>query len=147
MSYISNADIELRLGTAVLTQLTDDAGTGAINSSVVDEARLGAEGEVNSYLARRYLTPVDVAVHPELGGLLASLSLDIAAYRLSSRRPPVPDAVVERYRAGLTWLARVADGVVVLPSAAPLAAPPSSGLVAGTSGDEAVLSRDELAGL
>ena len=147
MNYIDNAAVELRLGTTALTQLTDDSGVGAINASVVDEARLGAEGEVNSYLARRYLTPIDVATHSEVAGVLASVTLDIAEYRLHARRPPIPDAVMQRFRAALGWLSKVAAGGVSLPSVAPIASPVSSGLVSGSTGDEVALTREELEGL
>lgn len=147
MSYIDNAAVELRVGTTALTQLTDDSGGGVINASVVDEARLGAEGEVNSYLARRYLTPIDFAVHSEVAGVLASVTLDIAEYRLHARRPPVPDAVIQRFRAALGWLSKVANGAVSLPAVTPLESPVSSGLVTGSSGEVASLTRDELEGL
>ena len=61
MSYLANSDIEKRLGAAAYVQLTDDEGTGSANQDRVDEARLGAEGEANSYLARRYAVPVDLS--------------------------------------------------------------------------------------
>ncbi|HUX30626.1 MAG TPA: phage protein Gp36 family protein [Thiobacillus sp.] len=52
MSYVTNADIEKRVGPAAYVQLTDDEDTGSANEDRVDEARLAAEGGVNSYLAR-----------------------------------------------------------------------------------------------
>ena len=51
MAYITNSDIQAWLGTAAYVALTDDAGTGSADTAKVDQARLGAEGEVNSYLA------------------------------------------------------------------------------------------------
>ena len=45
MSYITNVDIEERLGTALYTQLTDDTGTGSADTDVVDSSRDEAEGE------------------------------------------------------------------------------------------------------
>ena len=48
MSYITNSDIELRLGTSRYIQLTDDTGSGSADTNIVDEARQGAEGEVDS---------------------------------------------------------------------------------------------------
>lgn len=147
MAYISNADIELRLGTAALTQLTDDAGAGVINTSLVDEARSGAEGEVNSYLARRFLTPIDVGAHADVAGLLASVSLDLVEYRLHARRPPIPPSVIQRYRSALDWLGKAASGAVALPSPIPIASPNASGLVSGSVGESVVFSRDDLDGL
>ena len=66
MSYITDTDIERRLGTTAYIQLTDDAGTGAADLSVVAAAREGAVGEVNSFLARRFRVPIDLNNHPEL---------------------------------------------------------------------------------
>jgi phage gp36-like protein len=117
MAYVTNADVELRLGPTAYVQLSDDAGSGAANEAVVDEARVAAEGEVDGYLARRFQTPIDLAIYPELAGLLAAVTLDVVEYRLHRRRLPVPDDIVARYRNALAWLAKVAVGEVALPSA------------------------------
>lgn len=147
MAYVSNADIELRLGSAVAIQLTDDAGAGVINAGLLDETRSGAEGEVNSYLARRFQTPIDVGAHGEVAGLLASVTLDLVEYRLHARRPPVPLSVIQRHRSALDWLSRVASGLVALPSAITIAPSNSSGLVSGSTGEPMVFSREDLEGL
>jgi phage gp36-like protein len=77
MDYITNNDIEERLGTTVLVQLTDDEGTGAADADKIDEARIGAQGLADSYLARRYAVPVDATGDAELAGLLRSITLDL----------------------------------------------------------------------
>ena len=59
MAYITNADIEERLGSATYVQLADDDGDNVADVGVVDEARLGADGEVSSYLGRRFQLPID----------------------------------------------------------------------------------------
>ena len=66
MSYATNSDIESRLGNTLYVQLTDDVGSGSADEEKVSEARLAAEGEVNSYLGRRYAVPVDLTNHAEL---------------------------------------------------------------------------------
>ncbi len=143
MSYVTDDDIARRLGPAAYVQLTDDAGAGEADSAVVAEARQGAEGEVNSYLARRYRVPIESA-GGEVGAVLATVTLDVIEYRLHARRPPVPDDITARYRAALSWLAAVASSEVVLPSAAALPGNPATGTVAVASGNPAVLSREEL---
>jgi len=147
MSYILSDDIELRMGTELLTRLTDDEATGAVVTAVVDEARLGAIGEVNSYLARRYRVPIDLVRHPELADLLRSVSLDVVEYRLHARKPPVPSDVLLRHRNALNWLSQAATGHVVLPSVAPIAANAATGQPAAIAGDTATFSRDELESL
>ena len=145
MGYITNSDIEERLGTAAYVQLADDDGNGVADVGVVDEARLGAEGEVNSYLGRRYSVPVSLTTHPDLADVLASFTLDLAEYRLRLRRPPVPDDARRRRDQAIEWLTRVAEGRIELPSAVGVAASSARGTIAAVSGEKRVLTRDELA--
>jgi phage gp36-like protein len=138
-------DIAERLGGGALVQLADDNGDGVADTAVVDEARLGAEGEVNSYLARQYSTPIDLTVHPELADLLASVTLDIAEDRLRSRRPPVAEDAVRRIAQTRIWLQRVAAGEAELPAWSPVSVSTLRGTVATSFGEDRLLSRDELA--
>lgn len=144
MAYISNADIEERLGAQTYVQLADDDGDAVADVGVVNEARLGAEGEVNSYLARRYRLPIDLAAHPELADLLATITLDLVEFRLHTRRPPVSDAVVQKQHRALQWLQRIADGTIDLPSLSELPAGGLRGLQAGWTSADRTLSREEL---
>ena len=144
MAYISNADIEERLGAQTYVQLTDDDGDAVADVGVVDEARLGAEGEVNSYLARRYRVPIDLAAHAELADLLATITLDLVEFRLHSRRPPVSDAVLQKHRHALQWLQRIVDGTIDLPSLSELPAGDVRGLQADWTSAQRTLSREEL---
>jgi phage gp36-like protein len=146
MAYITNADIQERLGDDAYVQLTDDDGDGQADVGVVDEARLGAEGELNSYLARRYQVPIDLTVHPELVDVLASFALDLAEYRLRARRPPIPKDAEKRRAQAVEWLRRVADGSLDLPSATPVASNTTRGAPGATAGEERLLTRDELSG-
>jgi len=147
MGYVTNADIELRIGTLAYVQLTDDAGTGSADESVVDAAQAEAEGEVDSHLARRHRVPIDLATYPELQPVLSAVTLDLVEYRLHARRPPVPEDVRLRHVAALTWLSQVASGGVVLPSAAPVAGNVATGVTARSVGNAARLSRKTLGGL
>ena len=144
MAYISNADIEERLGAQTYVQLADDDGDAVADVGVVNEARLGAEGEVNSYLARRYRLPIDLAAHPELADILATITLDLVEFRLHTRRPPVSDAVVQKQHRALQWLQRIADGTIDLPSLSELPAGGLRGLQAGWTSADRTLSREEL---
>jgi len=142
-SYITNADIEQRLGTAKAIELTDDEGTGVPNEDRLAEARLGAEGEIDSYLARRCAVPIDLTAWPELAGLLVSVALDLAEYRLYLRKPPIPEDTVRRRTEAVAWLGRAAAGEVVLPSATTLTANPAT-LEPGGATSPRVFSREQL---
>jgi phage gp36-like protein len=128
-------------------QLTDDAGTGSADTDKVDEARLGAEGEVNSYLAQRYAVPIDLTEHSELVGLLASVTLDLIEFRLHCRRPPVPRDITGKRDAALGWLRQVADGAVTLPTTAEVAGNEARGLTARALGRPRVFTDEELESL
>lgn len=144
MAYITNNDIQLRVGAAAYVQLADDDGDGTADAAVVDEVRLGAEGEVNGYLARRFRTPIDVAVHTELADLLKSVTLDVAEYRLRLRRPPVPADALHRYDQTVRWLRDVAEGRIDLPAISELPENTARGPAADHSGEARLLTRDEL---
>lgn len=146
MSYVTNEDIELRVGSARYIQLTDDAGAGSANTAVVDEACRGAEGEVDSALAQRYAVPIDVLAHPEAAALLRSVTLDMIEYRLHARRRDVPSDVIAKRGAAVEWLARVGRGEAALPSVAPISPGAPQGPRASITGEPRMLSRDELSG-
>lgn len=144
MAYITNADIEMRLGTEAYITLTDDTGSGSADPAKVDEARLGAEGEANSYLATRYEVPVDVSLEPEVQAVLLSFVLDLAVYRLHSRRPPVPEDMVRRRDEAITWLSRVAFGMVQLPAALAISENTALGSMGQAVGPKRAMTRDGL---
>ena len=145
MGYATNADVETRLGTALYVQLADDAGTGAANEGVVNEARAAAEAEVNGYLAGRYRVPVDTSSSPETATLLKSVTLDLVEWRLHARRPPVPEDVRSKWAAAVKWMEGVAVGRLWLPGEP--AGSESCGPVAAAVGESRLLSRSELEGL
>ncbi len=144
MAYISNSDIEVRLGSAAYVQLTDDDGNGVADAGVVDEARLGAEGEVDSYLARRFKVPIDLSVHTDLSDSLGTITLDLVEYRLRGRRPPVPQAAERRHAQAVAWLVNLAAGRIELPASTPPADTTTRGTIAAVSGEDRLLSREEL---
>ncbi len=144
MAYVTNAEIEARLGSSAYVQLTDDAGNGTADLAKVEEARLGAEGEANSYLATRYAVPIDLTGEPQLAAVLRSFVLDLVAYRLHGRRPPVPADVVRRREEAITWLGRVASGLVQLPAESAPRTNSSRGAVVRIEGPRRFMTRDGL---
>lgn len=144
MAYVSNANIQALLGTAAAIELTDDSGTGSVNLDILTAARLGAEGEANSYFAARYRVPLDVSADAELAAAIATFVLDLAIYRLHSRKPPVPDDVVRRRQEAVAWLLRVADGRIPLPSATPPPDNDAAGLLGESAGPSRIMTRDSL---
>ncbi len=142
MSYITNGDIEKRLGTALYIELTDDTGGGSADPVKVDEARLAAEGEVNSHLAARYQTPVSLASEPTVAAVLRGVALDLAVYRMHLRKPPVPADVVRARADAVAWLEGVAAGSIHLPAMSPLQGSEAGGIVAEKAGPQRTMTRD-----
>lgn len=122
MAYVTTQQLGMRLGAALYARLTDrvngTTGDEAVAQQIIDEA----EAEADSYLARRFRTPVDLAAHPELGGVLEARVLDLAEYNAWKSSPFVsdpPQRVHALQQTALRWLKDMAAGRVALPAAGP----------------------------
>ncbi len=147
MSYVSNSEIESWIGTDAYIALTDDNGSGVADETKVDAVREASEGEVNSYLATRYRTPVDCTGRAEVAAVIKGVVLDLVAYRLYGRRPPVEDDVTRRRDEAVAWLARVAEGLAQLPSITPLPETGSIGITGRAAGPARAMTREGMADL
>lgn len=81
MPYCTQADYEAAYGRDELLQLTDRAGLGVIDATVLVEAIEAADSIIDGYCRARYsvpLSPVDAVV--------ASLSLALTRHRLYGHR-------------------------------------------------------------
>lgn len=122
MAYATITQLSDRLGATLYARLTDRVGGTTPSTSVAQALIDEAEAEANSYLARRYATPVDLAAHPELAALLASKVLDLAEYAAWRGSPFIsdpPQRVRAIQQAALHWFESVARGEVALPAAPP----------------------------
>lgn len=117
MAYLVNQDIIDRVGNDAAVRLTTDTGA-VVDSDVLDEVRQSAEGEANGYLAKRYAVPVDLTAHADLAATLKGFVLDIAVFRLMSRRPPASETHRTVRDDAVKWFERVSKGDIVLPAAA-----------------------------
>ncbi|HPF37337.1 MAG TPA: DUF1320 domain-containing protein [Phycisphaerae bacterium] len=144
MAYLSNSDIESLLGETATIELTDDSGVGTINADVVTAARIGAEGEANSYFATRYRVPIDTTGEPDVAAVIRSFTLDLAIYRLHSRKPPIPEDIIRRRQEAITWLTNVAIGRVRLPSVVALNDDDPSNPPGNPAGPTRVMTRESL---
>ena len=150
MPYITTTQLSQRLGATLYARLTDRVNGTTADAAVAQQIVNEAEAEADSYLGRRYRTPVDLVVHPELANVLAARVLDLAEYGAWKSSPCVsdpPQRVHLMYAAALGWLEEVAHGQIVLPAAAP----PSSTVAVDDSpryvSTARVFTADELDGL
>lgn len=120
MAYVTLSALQARLGTLMYARLTDRVN-GSVGDDMVGQKLLDdAEAELNSWLARRYATPVSLAANPELGGVLAARTLDVAEYNAWKASPFVsdlPQRVKAAYAEATHWLRDVSSGVLELPAA------------------------------
>lgn len=114
MAYITGDDITARVGTAKAAQLSTDSG-GTPDATVLSAVAAQACAEVNRWVSKRRPAPVDTTGDSDLAAALQGLALDIAEYRLHSRRPPVPDTIKKLYEDALAWLGEYVAGKVNLP--------------------------------
>lgn len=122
MSYITTTELSARLGATMYARLTDRVNGVTADENVGHQIINEAEAEANSYLGKRYATPVDLNAHPELRDLLEARVLDLAEHHAWKGSPFVsdpPQRVARLYAQALQWLEQVATGQFALPAATP----------------------------
>jgi len=149
MAYITTAQLNERLG-GLYARLTDRVNGATADATVAQQIVDEAEAQANSYLARRYATPVDLSAQPELAPVLEARVLDLAEYiawRSSPFVSDVPDRVRFLFDEALRWFRAVAAGSVDLPAASPLPAPTASDDGPRVAGTQRKFTAEELDGL
>lgn len=137
--YAAKPDILEQLPEMDLIGLTDDAGVGAVDDSVVDRSIADADAVIDAYCQGRY--PVPLSPVP---AIIRSLSVDLAIYNLYSRRlvAEVPEARKDRRKDALRFLEKVAEGKIQLGATSPV--PAGSGNSVTVVAPERVFTRDNL---
>lgn len=107
MTYCTQADLIERFGAAEITQLSDRAGLGTLDSAVIAGAIADADAEIDGYLSGRYALPL---VNVPL--VMTRLACDIARYWLFGQ--DTTDLVKARYDQAISYLAKVAAGTITL---------------------------------
>lgn len=141
--YAIKADILEQLSESDLIGLTDDAGAGTVDDSVVDRAIADADATIDAYCQGRYSVPFVAPLAP----MIRSLSVDLAIYNLYSRRPvaEVPEVRKDRRKEAIAFLNKVAEAKISLGAASP--APVNSGQAVLVGGGARLFTRDSMQGL
>jgi len=106
---------ELGIPEDMLIRLTDDEGSGMVNSARVEAAIQAAQSCVDASLARYTDTPVT-----EPTGLMKSLTRDIAVHNLYIRVGGVPEQVAAAYADASEMLKKASAGLFHLGLAMPV---------------------------
>lgn len=111
MAYCTQGDIEKRIPEAVLIDLTDDDGIGAVASDAVDAAIADADEEIDAFLAIRYSMPFDATP-----AMVLRLSADLTVCNLYARRAhlDLPKQWETRCAQARRMLEKLADGRMAL---------------------------------
>lgn len=111
MAYCSQDDLLKMIPPAELAELTSESGE-VPDAAVVAEAIAKAGGEIDAYLAVRYVLPL-AATPPQV----KNLAVDMALYHLYSRRSVAPPVRRQKYEAAVAFLKQVTAGQAVVDGA------------------------------
>lgn len=112
MDYCTLEDIQIRIGTLPLVQLTNDNGDdNQIDTIVCEEALIYSSTLIDGYLRGKYSLPLNTHFP-----LLKVIALDLSIYRLYSRRiyTEIPETISENYKNAIKTLELLKKGVITL---------------------------------
>src|SRR3972149_1019378 len=103
MPYATQADLLNQITQAELVQLTDDTGSGSVDSAKVDSALNAASATIDAYAGARYTLPLQSSEK------VKQVCVDLAIYELEKRRRRVRDATLAARDAALAFLRDLAQ--------------------------------------
>lgn len=140
MAYCDLNDILGQMDEADVIRHTDDADTGSVNMDPVNKAIAGADALINGHISARYNVPLSPV--PEI---ITSLAVDIAIYKISSRRGGAPEDVRKKFEDAIKFLDKVSAGKAFIPGAASAPTATSNDAVQITS-DPRLFTRSTMRG-
>lgn len=132
------AAMQARFEERDLIQLTDEAGSGAIDTARIDKVLASADALITSYLAARHKDTASFAGH----ALLTDVACDYA-FALMWKSDP-PEWVMQRRKLAIDNLTKLSSGVIKLDAGVEEAAARPGQIL--TSGPERKFDRDSLGG-
>lgn len=106
MPYSTLADVTLAAGGAAkLIQLADYDGDGVVDAGVVDSAIADADGTIDTYLQKRFATPLAAATPA-----IRRCSARLAVYEMRTQRQMIDKPDEDRHAKDVEWLEAIRDG-------------------------------------
>lgn len=139
MPYTTNMDLENAAGgAAFFLQHTDWDADGVADATVIASAQIAADAFIDSYLSRRFRTPLAPAP-PSIVAAAAAQTI----YELKVRRGKVTKSDSDAYEARVEWLEAVAEGRVRPEEPLP---PPSTAVRSQRSESMRAVAREKMKG-
>lgn len=140
MAYCTLADIYAQLYTAELLRLTDEAGTGLVDTTKVDTAIETADVEIDAYLGQQYSLPLATTLP-----IITKLSVDLAIRNLYLLNAGgIPESRDTQAANAVRMLEKIAQGKLTLGVGDPQAG--SSDNSVQIDAPERIFSRAKLTG-
>ena len=135
--YCTIDDIKKMIDEVRLIRLTDDEGSGSINTEHLQEAIDSAAVEIDSYIGGRVALPIV----GDVPSMLNKLNVDIAIYNVYSRdAEKTPEVRADRYKNAIRFLEKFSEGKGSLGSQPPPDPPDEGDYSAGSR----VSARDKM---
>ena len=140
MAYCTQAEVTEAIGSTYLKELTDDAGSGSIDTGKFDRALVWASSIIDGFVQPVFAIPfVDVP------NIINSIAVDLTVYRLFARRGgafEIPEWINNLKKDAMSLLEKINKGLIHLdedpqPSK-------SSSQISNTDGPERLFTEDTL---
>lgn len=109
MAYATLQNMQDRYSESAVLLVADRNRDGSLDTDAVSKALSDATDEIDSYVAARYNLPL--ATVP---GVIELYCCDIAMYRLADNALVLTEERENRYKAAVSWLTKLAKGIVTL---------------------------------
>ena len=110
-NYADQSDLEFRLPSVTLAQLSDDVGGETINSATITRSIVDAMSTVDSFCRGKQEVPFD-----PVPDNVRRWTVDLAVVNLYARRPDLllPPAIKDKYDLTVTELKAVRDNKILI---------------------------------
>lgn len=110
MVYCTITNIQASLDEQDLVRFTDDSDTGEPDQAKITEAVEDASALIDSYISGRYGAALD-----PVPKLVRSMAVDIAIYKISSRKSDAPEECRKKFDDAVKLLQRIQSGDADIP--------------------------------
>lgn len=138
MPYCTLQDITSTIPSEDVLQLTDDNGTGVVDTAKVDETIAKADGLISAFIGGDVLNPV-----PEL---IRQISVELSIYHLFKRRfaANMPDSIEKGYSHAMDLLKQIQSGKLSIGTVATEQTAPSRHYKTNKASDDRLFGRSRL---